>query len=102
MSISNRCFPTKAINIWLETGEGGRSPRGFIRHTVVWVAPSTLLPPLHLVCVSHTRTVCPFTGDAGRIFLVGSYFHYSGGFEPPEAKDISPNPGRSVLSWFTQ
>ncbi|TYK10776.1 S-adenosyl-L-methionine-dependent methyltransferases superfamily protein [Cucumis melo var. makuwa] len=35
------------------------------------------------------------TGDADHIMIVGSYFHYAGGFEPPQAVDISPNPGRS-------
>ncbi|KAL4295860.1 hypothetical protein GQ457_12G022490 [Hibiscus cannabinus] len=35
------------------------------------------------------------TGDADHVLIVGSYFHYTGGFEPPQAVDISPNPGRS-------
>lgn len=35
------------------------------------------------------------TGDADHVLIVGSYFHYAGGFEPPQAVDISPNPGRS-------
>ncbi|MQM00499.1 hypothetical protein Taro_033232, partial [Colocasia esculenta] len=35
------------------------------------------------------------TGDADHVLIVGSYFHYAGGFEPPSAVDISPNPGRS-------
>ncbi|XP_027065845.1 uncharacterized protein [Coffea arabica] len=35
------------------------------------------------------------TGDADHAMIVGSYFHYAGGFEPPQAVDISPNPGRS-------
>ncbi|CAA7027526.1 unnamed protein product [Microthlaspi erraticum] len=35
------------------------------------------------------------TGDADHALIVGSYFHYAGGFEPPQAVDISPNPGRS-------
>ncbi|VFQ65415.1 unnamed protein product [Cuscuta campestris] len=35
------------------------------------------------------------TGDDDHVMIVGSYFHYAGGFEPPEADDISPNPGRS-------
>lgn len=34
------------------------------------------------------------TSDADHIMIVGSYFHYAGGFEP-QAVDISPNPGRS-------
>jgi len=60
MSMSNRCFPTKAIQIWLETN------------------------------------------DLEHIFIVGSYFHYSEGFEPPEAFDISPNPGRSDPMYIVQ
>ncbi|KAH0460155.1 hypothetical protein IEQ34_010818 [Dendrobium chrysotoxum] len=35
------------------------------------------------------------TGDADHAWIVGSYFHYAGGFEPPVAVDISPNPGRT-------
>nr|AFK34232.1 unknown [Medicago truncatula] len=35
------------------------------------------------------------TGDADHVMIVGSYFHYAGGFEPPQAVDIFPNPGRS-------
>ncbi|XVE54104.1 hypothetical protein DITRI_Ditri03aG0054800 [Diplodiscus trichospermus] len=35
------------------------------------------------------------TGDTDHVLIVGSYFHYAGGFEPPQAVDISPNPGRS-------
>jgi len=53
MSCSNRCFPTKAIQLWLQTN------------------------------------------DLEHVFIVGSFFHYAGGFEPPSALDISPNPGRS-------
>ena len=53
ISCSNRCFPTKAIAIWLQTN------------------------------------------DLEHVFIVGSFFHYAGGFEPPFALDISPYPGRS-------
>ncbi|KAJ0985525.1 hypothetical protein J5N97_003881 [Dioscorea zingiberensis] len=35
------------------------------------------------------------TGDVEHAWIVGAYFHYAGGFEPPVAVDISPNPGRS-------
>ncbi|GMH13718.1 hypothetical protein Nepgr_015559 [Nepenthes gracilis] len=35
------------------------------------------------------------TGDADHALIVGSYFHYAGGFEPPQAVDISPNAGRT-------
>ena len=51
MSFSNRCFPTKAISIWTQTG------------------------------------------DPDHVLIVGSYFHYAGGFLPPKCKDISPKPG---------
>jgi len=53
LSISNRCFPTKAWNLWLRTN------------------------------------------DLEHVFIAGSFFHYSGLFEPPSCNDISPNPGRS-------
>lgn len=53
ISQSNRCFPTKAINIWLNTND--------IQH----------------------------------VFIIGAYFHYSGGFKPADSIDISPNPGFS-------
>jgi hypothetical protein len=35
------------------------------------------------------------TGDEDHIWIVGSYFHYSvpGGFQEPQAKDISPRGG---------
>jgi len=51
MSFSNRCFPSKAIDIWLRTS------------------------------------------DMEHAFIVGCYFHYAGGFGPPQAQDISANPG---------
>eukprot|EP00543_Licmophora_paradoxa_P006299 CAMPEP_0202448748 /NCGR_PEP_ID=MMETSP1360-20130828/7548_1 /ASSEMBLY_ACC=CAM_ASM_000848 /TAXON_ID=515479 /ORGANISM="Licmophora paradoxa, Strain CCMP2313" /LENGTH=221 /DNA_ID=CAMNT_0049066457 /DNA_START=116 /DNA_END=781 /DNA_ORIENTATION=+ len=51
LSMSNRCFPTKAFQIWLQTN------------------------------------------DLEHIFIAGSFFHYSGLFEPPSCDDISPNPG---------
>ncbi|PKI58666.1 uncharacterized protein LOC116196280 [Punica granatum] len=35
------------------------------------------------------------TGDTDHVMIIGAYFHYTGGFEPPQAVDISPNPGRS-------
>lgn len=35
------------------------------------------------------------TGDVDHVYIVGSYFHYAGGYEPPKALDISPNPGRT-------
>ncbi|QDZ21194.1 methyltransferase [Chloropicon primus] len=49
MSFSNRCFPTKAISVWTQTG------------------------------------------DPDHVLIVGSYFHYAGGFEHPKCKDISPS-----------
>lgn len=53
ISMSNRCFPSKAFHIWLNTE------------------------------------------DMEHIFIVGSFFHYSGLFEPPTSEDRCPNPGRS-------
>jgi SAM-dependent methyltransferase len=53
ISMSNRCFPTKAFMIWLQTN------------------------------------------DLEHIFIVGSFFHYSNLFGPPQCVDISPSPGRS-------
>lgn len=35
------------------------------------------------------------TGDPDHVWIVGSYYHYAGGFEAPTGIDISPNPGRS-------
>jgi len=60
ISQSNRCFPTKAIDIWLKTN------------------------------------------DYQHIFIIGSYFHYSMKFNPPESKDISPNFGFSDPMYIIQ
>ena len=60
ISQSNRCFPTKAINIWLRTND-----------------------PQH-------------------IFIIGSYFHYSTMFNPPQSIDISPNVGFSDPMYIIQ
>lgn len=49
-ALSNRCFPTKAVNIWLRTN------------------------------------------DLEHVFVVGSYFHYTGMFQPPSATEVGPNP----------
>jgi hypothetical protein len=35
------------------------------------------------------------TSDLEHVFIAGSFFHYTGLFEPPECKDISPSPGLS-------
>lgn len=35
------------------------------------------------------------TGDPDHIWIVGSYYHFAGGFTAPVGKDISPNPGKS-------
>jgi SAM-dependent methyltransferase len=35
------------------------------------------------------------TGDLDHIWIVGSYFHFAGGFEAPQAVDISPARGKS-------
>ena len=60
MSQSNRCFPTKAIDIWLNTN------------------------------------------DLEHIYIIGSYFHYAGGFDKPESFDISPSPGWSDPMFIIQ
>lgn len=60
ISQSNRCFPTKAIKMWLNTN------------------------------------------DLQHIYIVGSYFHYAGGFLPPECIDISPQPQRSDPMFIIQ
>jgi len=49
-ALSNRCFPTKAISLWLKTN------------------------------------------DLEHVFIVGSYFHYTGMFQPPSAVEVGPNP----------
>lgn len=49
-ALSNRCFPTKAISLWLKTN------------------------------------------DLEHVFVVGSYFHYTGMFQPPSAVEVGPNP----------
>jgi hypothetical protein len=36
------------------------------------------------------------------IFIIGAYFHYAGGFNPPQSLDISPNPGRSDPMYIIQ
>ncbi|XP_062219457.1 uncharacterized protein LOC133919167 isoform X2 [Phragmites australis] len=41
------------------------------------------------------------TGDADHAWIVGAYFHYAGGFEPPQAVDISPNPGKTDPMYVT-
>ena len=53
ISMSNRCFPTKAFQLWLQTN------------------------------------------DLEHVFIIGSFFHYTGKFDPPTSEDRSPNPGRS-------
>lgn len=35
------------------------------------------------------------TSDIQHLFIIGCYFHYTGGFATPKSFDISPNPGRS-------
>jgi len=54
-ALSNRCFPTKAVNIWLKTN------------------------------------------DLEHVYVVGSYFHYAGGFKPPSAVEVSPN--KATTPW---
>ncbi|XP_044463702.1 uncharacterized protein LOC123194530 isoform X2 [Mangifera indica] len=64
---------------------------------------SRILKPGGLAIISFSNrcfwtkaiSIWTSTGDADHVMIVGSYFHYAGGFEPPQAVDISPNPGRS-------
>lgn len=101
MSMSNRCFPTKAISIWLETGdaghvfivyvgEGGEGGRegGYV---------SRPLPSAYYI---------RFLNHFSSSLLIpnrGGYFHYgSKDFEAPKCVDISPNPGRSDPMFIVQ
>jgi hypothetical protein len=61
--------------------------------------PSTSATPFN-PCHLHSFPTKAFqiwlqTSDLEHIFIAGSFFHYSGMFESPSCKDISPNPGRS-------
>ncbi|GER25172.1 methyltransferase [Striga asiatica] len=64
---------------------------------------SRILKPGGLAIISFSNrcfftkaiSIWTSTGDADHVMIVGAYFHYAGGFEPPEAVDISPNPGRT-------
>ncbi len=49
-ALSNRCFPSKAISLWLQTN------------------------------------------DLEHVFIVGSFFHYTGAFQKASAEEIGPNP----------
>jgi hypothetical protein len=42
------------------------------------------------------------TNDLEHVFVTGSFFHFSGMFEPPSSKDISANPGRSDPLFIVQ
>ena len=55
-ALSNRCFPTKAVNIWLQTN------------------------------------------DLEHVFVVGSYFHYTGKFQAPSALEVSPD--QELYPWL--
>ncbi|KAJ7519543.1 hypothetical protein O6H91_20G043500 [Diphasiastrum complanatum] len=62
-----------------------------------------VLKPGGLACMSFSNrcfwtkaiSIWTSTGDVDHAWIVGSYFHYAGGFEPPQALDISPNPGKT-------
>ncbi|CAA0829213.1 S-adenosyl-L-methionine-dependent methyltransferases superfamily protein [Striga hermonthica] len=64
---------------------------------------SRILKPGGLAIISFSNrcfftkaiSIWTSTGDADHVMIVGAYFHYAGGFEPPEAVDISPNPSRT-------
>ncbi|EFJ21624.1 hypothetical protein SELMODRAFT_106972, partial [Selaginella moellendorffii] len=62
-----------------------------------------VLKPGGLACLSFSNrcfwtkavSVWTATGDVDHVWIVGAYFHYAGRYEPAEALDISPNPGRT-------
>lgn len=64
---------------------------------------SRILKPRGLAIISFSNrcfftkaiSIWTSTGDSDHVVIVGAYFHYAGGFEPPKAVDISPNPGRT-------
>ena len=37
-----------------------------------------------------------------RLWICGSYFHFTGGFDPPQGRDISPYPSRSDPVYVVQ
>ena len=49
---------------------------------------------LHLV-VEKEHIINTKKTDLEHVFIVGSYFHYTGMFKPPSAVEVGPNP-----SWF--
>ncbi|KAE8666831.1 1-aminocyclopropane-1-carboxylate [Hibiscus syriacus] len=57
-----------------------------------WIGYNELFKPM---LWTKAISIWTSTGDTDHVLIVGSYFHYAGGFEPPQAVDISPNPGRS-------
>lgn len=70
---------------------------------VVFKEMQRILKPEGLAIISFSNrcfwtkaiSIWTSTGDADHAWIVGSYFHYAGGFEQPVAVDISPNAGRS-------
>lgn len=42
------------------------------------------------------------TGDLDHVWIVGSYFHFAGGFEPPQAVDISAGRGDPMYVVFAR
>ncbi|KAG8376119.1 hypothetical protein BUALT_Bualt09G0030200 [Buddleja alternifolia] len=64
---------------------------------------SRILKPGGLAIISFSNrcfwtkaiSIWTSTGDSDHVMIVGAYFHYARGFEPPKAVDISPNPGRT-------
>ena len=78
MSFSNRCFPTKAVAIWGQTDDSGQ----YATH------PSARLPGC---CGQPPRPYAPARDRS--IWIVGSYFKYSGEWSDIKAHDISTGRG---------
>jgi SAM-dependent methyltransferase len=84
-SFSNRCFPTKAISLWTSTGDLDHGERHRTSRFPALAAAPRPLPAPAGACPSSP----PRRRPASVVWVVGSYFHYAGGFEAPYAKDIT-------------
>ena len=90
MSFSNRCFPTKAIAIWTSTGDLDHIWIVGTLHACAALAQGARQRAVHL-----EQLTCRGPKTDLRVAAPGAYMHFAGGFEPPEAVDISPNKGRT-------